>query len=155
MIQLWIRAGDADIFKIMKRKYALPHFIRRTGIWLGLFAMVLQSLAAISHGGVMAAVVAGNLQPLTGVFGLLQICTPRGIVGLDPRQQAPASPRSAEKPCPLCSASALNGFTFARHVIIPSPLNRQVALNVVPFEILRFSFLSGRKGLSRAPPVLI
>ncbi len=138
----------------MKREYALPYFIHRTGIWLGLFAMVLQSLAATSHGSAMAAAVAGNLQPLTGVFGLLQICTPRGIVGIDPRQQAPASPRSAEKPCPLCSASALNGFTFAHPVPVPSPLNLQIALNVVPFQILRFSFFSGRKGLSRAPPLL-
>ncbi|MGQ4871891.1 MAG: hypothetical protein ACP6IT_08645 [Candidatus Thorarchaeota archaeon] len=152
MIQLWILTGDADIFAVMKRKHPLPNFIRRTGIWLGLIAMTLQSLAAMSHAGAMAAAVTGYLHPLSGALGLLQICTPLGIVEIDPRQRVPSKHRQVEQPCPLCSASALGGFTFTPVLKVHVPVDIQTFLIVVPHQISRMGFVSGRKGLSRAPP---
>jgi len=137
----------------MKRRFQIFRLLRRTGTGLALFAMILQSLGEASHAGAMAAAVTGNLNPLTGALGLLQICTPMGIVEIDPRQLVPDNKRSAAQPCPLCSASALGAFTIARIHQVHVPLNRQISLIVVPRHISGMGFISGRMGLSRAPPV--
>ncbi len=141
-----------DIFQIMERRFEITRLLRRVRTGLALFAMILQSLGAASHAGAMAAAMTGNQLPLTGELGLLQICTPTGIVEIDPHQLVPDNKRTAEQPCPLCSASALGSFTFARVHPLYIPLGRRVSLVATPRQISGMRFLSGRKGLSRAPP---
>ena len=152
-IQIWILIRVADIFAFMKRGFHIYLRLRRRGTWLALFAMLLQSLGAASHAGAMAAVVAGNPYSLTGMPGLVQICTPAGIAEIDPGKLAPGSKPSVDRPCPLCSASALGAFTFARTIQTHIPLSHQISRIVIPRQILGMGFVSGRMGLSRAPPV--
>ncbi len=136
----------------MTRKSSSLRLYRRIAFCLGLFAMALQALGSTAHMGAMAASAAGNTRPLTGAFGLMQICTPQGIVTRALPADNPARDGMLQQPCPLCSVAAFSallcnasGAAFAPAFYAPltvAALRRTV-------EVKRPAI---RQGLSRAPP---
>ena len=127
---------------------------RRVAFCLGLLAMALQGLGSAAHMGAMAASAAGNTQPITGAFGLMQICTPQGIV-----TRAPPTDNQAEggmllqQPCPLCSATAFSGFLCGAPGEAFAPAFYAPPDVAVLRRMVEVKHLTIRQGLSRAPPV--
>ena len=80
-----------------RRKLRFPAAL----LWLGVLAIVLHTLAAVGH-----------IRPGQSADGLIEICTPQGMVSIDPATglvQAGQSPQQGDaqpRCCVLCAACA-------------------------------------------------
>lgn len=119
--------------------------------WLALLAIMLQALLGTAHLGAMAAAGAGA-RGADGLSGILQLCTPAGLVEIDIGTGNKTPQRSLSDNCSVCSVSAVSDFTASGILHVVAPVVFKTVKQTSPHFNEAISLSSLRNGHSRAPP---
>jgi hypothetical protein len=119
-------------------------------LWLGVLALALHSLAGIVHSS-----------PKTSAAGLIQLCTPQGMVDIDPAtgavSQQPVSPQDDGQLscCDLCAACAVPAISAGNFLIVFNVAHASIDAQAPPLNgVVHADHPALTPLVPRGPPVL-